>query len=121
MNRVLMAHVLAVVSCVAAGVAAPGCGDNNQPTTWSTVASGLRESILSIDGTSPTDVWAVGADRGEGPLVLHYDGAAWTERPTHERANLWWVHAFPGGPVFLAGAQSTILRYQDGAFVRMPT
>jgi uncharacterized protein DUF6851 len=119
MNTVLTRamHAIAITSLVAA----LGCGDNNRPTGWSTVASDLRESIMSIDGTSPTDVWAVGADRGEGPVVLHYDGTAWTELPTSERASLWWVHAFKDGPVFLAGAQSTILRYDHGAFVRMPT
>ncbi|MCX5748579.1 MAG: hypothetical protein NT062_39525, partial [Proteobacteria bacterium] len=100
-----------------------GCGDNWQAPgdTWSTPASALRESVMSIGGTSASDVWAVGADRSEGPLVVHYDGTTWTELETNERANLWWVHAFKDGPVFLAGAKSTVLRYQNGAFERLPT
>lgn len=98
-----------------------GCGDDDPGGEWSIVTDGLRESVMSMGGTSNQDVWAVGADRGEGPLVLHFDGQAWERLHTGERANLWWVHAFPGGPVFMSGGQSTILRYQDGAFERMKT
>lgn len=97
------------------------CPDDVPTETWSVAAQDLREAVMSIGGTSPTDVWAVGADRGEGPLVLHYDGAGWERLQTQERANLWWVHAFPNGPVFMSGGQSTILRYQDGQFERMRT
>lgn len=109
------------VLVIAAVTSLVGCGDNVKPEIWSTVASGLRESVLSIAGTSATDVWAVGADRGEGPLVLHFDGASWTEVETKVRGNLWWLQPFKDGPVFMAGAQSTILRYENGAFARMAT
>ena len=41
------------------------------------LADGLGGAILSVWGDSASNVWAVGADDGEGPLVLHYDGTAW--------------------------------------------
>lgn len=75
------------------------CGDNLDGERWSVGSSGLREAIMAVGGTSQDDVWAVGADKGEGPLVLHYDGTSWEERETGETASLWWVHAFAGGPV----------------------
>jgi len=105
---------------IASVLALHGCGDNVRPAVWSTVAADLRESVLSITGTSATDVWAVGADRGQGPLVLHFDGAAWAPMATGQRGTLWWVQAFKDGPVFMAGAGSTVLRYEHGTFTRLP-
>ncbi|MFP2906152.1 hypothetical protein ACLESD_14025 [Pyxidicoccus sp. 3LFB2] len=66
-------------------------------------------------------MWAVGADRGRGPAVLHFDGSAWSELATGHRGDLWWVHAFQDGPVVMAGGNATILRYENGAFTRMRT
>lgn len=90
---------------------------------WETVSKGLPAALLSVSGTSDKDVWAVGADKSatNGPAVLHYDGTAWSPLTTGQHADLWWVHAVPNGPVFMAGAGGMILRYQNGAFERMKT
>lgn len=88
---------------------------------WELVAEGLGEALLSVHGTSARDVWAVGADRGAGPLVLRFEGERWTRLETGSEGDLWWVHAVPGGPVYLGGANATILRYGEGAFTRMRT
>ncbi|HEY3500371.1 MAG TPA: hypothetical protein VGK73_37020, partial [Polyangiaceae bacterium] len=77
-------------------------------------------ALMSVHGTSERDVWSVGADDGAGPLVLHYDGRAWERRAPGASGDLWWVHATPEGPVFLSGSPSLALRYQDGAFERLP-
>lgn len=74
-----------------------------------------------MHGRSATDVWAVGADKGAGPLVLHYDGTQWERRPTGTRGSLWWVHAAQDGTTWMAGTNATILRVRDGMFQRMPT
>ncbi|MFL5344264.1 MAG: DUF6851 domain-containing protein [Hyalangium sp.] len=107
------------------GVLLSACPDPKPPPepepSWSVVAQSRREALLSISGRSRSDIWAVGADRGRGPLVLHYDGTAWQELATGYRGDLWWVHAFEQGPVMLAGASSTILRYENGQFTRMST
>ena len=104
-----------------------GCPDTppepppSEPLSWATVASARPEALLSISGRSASDVWAVGADRGRGPAVLHFDGSAWREVPTGFRGDLWWVHAFENGPVLMAGGNANIYRYENGTFTRQPT
>ncbi len=81
-------------------------------------------ALLSVWGTGSDDVWAVGGDPddGLGPLVLHYDGSAWTRLDSGQRElDLWWVFGFEGGPVFMSGAGGTILSYQDGEFTEYET
>lgn len=107
------------------GALLTGCPDEPEPTPepvpWAALAKTRPEALLSISGRSASDVWAVGADRGRGPAVLHFDGTAWSEVPTGVRTDLWWVHAFQDGPVLMSGGSATILRYENGAFTRMPT
>lgn len=81
----------------------------------------LDAALISIWGTGENDVWAVGADVASGPLVLHWDGAAWTTFETGVRADLYWVFGFAEGPVFFGGTNGTLLVYQDGAFTPMAT
>ncbi|MBO2453605.1 hypothetical protein J4573_41400 [Actinomadura barringtoniae] len=40
-----------------------------------------RGKLLAVSGTSPTDVWAVGAADRAG-LIMHYDGASWAQVPS---------------------------------------
>ena len=81
----------------------------------------LPAALLSIWGSSARDVWAVGGDPGDGPYVIHFDGAAWRRVPTGTRGALWWVHGFPDGVIFMGGERGTILRYQGGTFTPMTT
>jgi len=111
------------------GALLAGCPDEPTPTPmpppapipWAAVAKWRPEALLSISGRSASDVWVVGADRGGGPEVLHFDGTAWRTPYTGMRGDLWWVHAFQDGPVMMAGGGATILRYENGAFTRMRT
>lgn len=114
----------ALAPFIALSLALPACPEPEPPGpsgTWQAVARDLPAALLAVSGTAPDDVWAVGADKGQGPLVLHFDGAQWQTKATGTRGALWWVHAFEGGPVFMAGSQNQILRYQGGAFERMLT
>lgn len=88
---------------------------------WSVAQDELPGALLSVWGTSADDVWAVGADDGSGPTVLHLDAGGWSRLDTGQSGDLWWVFGFAGGPIFMGGAGGTILRYQDGAFTRMTT
>jgi hypothetical protein len=91
---------------------------------WQVVHEDLPGALLSVWGTAHDDVWAVGADArdGTGPMVVHFDGDAWTRVVTSEtQGDLWWVFGFPGGPIYMGGDGGVILRYQAGAFERMPT
>jgi len=92
-----------------------------EPDTWQVVARDLPSALMSIDGTSASDVYAVGADKGRGPLVLHYDGVAWAELSTSARGDLWWVHAFPGGVALAGGANATVLRVSGVRVERLAT
>ena len=88
---------------------------------WQLLASELPSALMSVSGRSSSDIYAVGADKGSGPLVLHFDGKAWKELHTGQSGDLWWVQALPNGPVLMAGASGAVLRYDGQHFERMPT
>ena len=69
----------------------------------------------------PSDVYAVGADKGAGPLVMHFDGSRWSEIRTGEHGDLWWVQALADGPVLMGGAGGMVLRYDGTHFERLAT
>jgi len=107
-------------------LAASGCSGEDPPEApeWTAVHEGLPGALLSVWGTAHDDVWAVGGDArdGTGPLVLHFDGAAWSRMPTGQTSgDLWWVFGFEGGPVFMGGSGGRILRFEGGAFTQMQT
>lgn len=105
---VLCASALSLLACV-------------EPPQWQVTASGLDEALMSISGSSEKDVWAVGADTGAGPLVLHFDGTTWTRSATGVKGALWWAHAFPDGTAFFGGVRGMILEWNGEAFVRHET
>ena len=112
--------VIVFASCLLAS-----CVDDEQPDVeWQIVHKDLPGALLSVWGTGSTDVWAVGGDAldGSGPMVIHFDGAAWTRVATGEtQGNLWWVFGFADGPVYMGGEGGVILRHEDGEFTRMAT
>jgi hypothetical protein len=88
---------------------------------WQLLASELPAALLSVSARTPSDVYAVGSDKGEGPLVLHFDGASWHKLRTGQKGDLWWVQAMPNGPTMMSGANATILRYDGQHFERLAT
>jgi hypothetical protein len=107
-----------------------GCGDDSRPADldatpslaeWEVIHEDLDGALMSVWGTSTRDVWAVGGDAGDGPIVIRWDGSDWTRLDTGTRGDLWWVHGFAGGPVFMGGKNGHILRYENGAFTPMAT
>jgi len=100
------------------------CPEDNAPAPvgeWSIVASALPGALLSVAGTAADDVWAVGADKGKGPQVLHYDGTRWTPLATGMRGTFWWVHAFSRTSVVFGGANAAVVSWDGTAFKRLPT
>lgn len=94
------------------------------PAEWSVVLQGLPGALLSLWGTSSSDVWTVGGDArdGSGPMVLHYDGTSWKRMQTGQTSgDLWWVFGFAGGPIFMGGSGGVVLQYQGGTFTKMTT
>jgi hypothetical protein len=78
----------------------------------------LPAALLSVSGTGPKDIYAVGADPkdGGGPLVLHYDGTGWDRLGTGASGDLWWIGVAPiGNAFYLCGDGGLILRYDLGS------
>ena len=99
------------------------CGDDDSGGTWQIVHDDLEGALLSVWGSSATDIWAVGGDPTEAstPMVIHFDGTTWERLDPGTQGDLWWVFGFAGGPVYMGGAGGRILRYQDGVFTLMTT
>jgi hypothetical protein len=111
------------VALTASVLLACGNSDVTEPP-WTAVAEERASALLSVWGSSSSDIWVVGGDPddGTGPIVLHYDGTDWTKLDTNLRnIDLWWVYGFAGGPVFMSGSNGTIVRFENGTFVNMPT
>ncbi|HEY6727832.1 MAG TPA: hypothetical protein VI197_27555 [Polyangiaceae bacterium] len=105
----------------------PGCSPPAESDTeprWRIVAEALPGALFSVTGTAKDDVWVVGADRGDdaGPSIAHFDGSDWeTHASGLDAGDLFWVHAFEDGPVYAAGTNGALLRYDGGAFEKVPT
>lgn len=113
MSRMLRSGCLAFVLLFAAAC-------EGEPE-WEIVHETLPGALLSVWGTSASDVWVVGADAGDGPYVLRWDGTSWERMATGHTGTLWWVFGFEGGPVFMGGEGGAILRYEGGTFTEMTT
>ena len=53
--------------------------------------------------------------------MLHLDAGSWSRLTTGQSGDLWWVHGFAGGSLFMGGAGGLILRYDESGFTRMDT
>jgi hypothetical protein len=76
-----------------AAVLVIGCAKAPAPTApevreWQLLASELPSALVSVSGRSSTDIYAVGSDKGQGPLVLHFDGKGWKELHTGHSGDL---------------------------------
>lgn len=89
--------------------------------SWSLVLHDLPAALMSVSGRSPSDVWAVGALLDDEALVLHFDGEAWTRVRVAAAGDLWWVHVFDDGTMFMAGDRGTIVRGDGVSFQTLPT
>jgi hypothetical protein len=119
-----LARVAGLALLSAALTACSGGSDGQTtptPDKWSIVEEKLDSALISVWGSAEDDVWAVGGDHGQGPLILHWNGKTLERLDSGTSGDLWWVFGFAGGPVFLGGANGTILRYQDGVFTPTTT
>ena len=118
---------LLVLAMMLAACALRGCRSQtssektSSPSGWKMLASELPAALLSVSARGAGDVYAVGADKGKGPLVLHYDGTRWSSLATGTTGDLWWVQAQTNGPVLLGGSGGTVLRYDGAHFERLAT
>lgn len=102
---------------LALGAGCPGkdTPDDSAPLGgWTVLAEGLPGALLSLwapeGGASGEELWTVGGDVGEGPLVLHLSGGAWTQVNTGSTGDLWWVWG-DGANVWMVGEAGRVLRH----------
>jgi hypothetical protein len=69
--------------------------------------------LIDVGGSGPADVYVVGT-KGTYPLVLHFDGSAWTENLSTEVVAPAAVWAASKNDVFVAGQKGTIIHF-DGS------
>lgn len=89
-------------------------------TQWSIVNQGTFISYLAdIHGSSQSDIWAVGENGlpGDMPLILHYNGSAWSEsfRPTND---LLGVLALRPNLAWAVGRGGTVLKWDGMSWVQ---
>jgi hypothetical protein len=108
--------MVALVACSGPDKEQTHSGTPTEPIVYTAVAEGLPGALLSVSGTAADDVWAVGADRGgAGPLVLQWDGAAWTSHDVGSPGDLWWSWRAGADERWIAGAGGRIVRYTPSA------
>ena len=125
-TRLFLLQLSCSIACSIALACVAGCadgGDEPKEEPWQLVFEGLDGALISVAGTSASDVWTVGADTrdGAGAMVLHYDGDSWARLDVGVEADLWWVHPFAEDDVLLGGAQGTLLHYDGGGFEALDT
>jgi hypothetical protein len=115
-------------------LAAPACSDDGGgavdagppdaapvPLAWETVVTDYQPgALLSGWAPAPDDVWAVGGEQGKS-VVLHFDGTSWETMDPGLNEQLWWIHGFEGGPVYVAGDHGAIARWDGAAWEIMET
>src|SRR5690606_21776872 len=87
---------------------------NRGGPAWQPVAEGLDAALLRVGGAGPEDVWAVGADAGDGPLVLRWDGVAWARVNAGTTGDLWWLWV-DDAEVWMVGEGGRVLRHDRAA------
>ncbi|HET6481200.1 MAG TPA: hypothetical protein VFG35_14345, partial [Actinoplanes sp.] len=89
------------------------------PLEWNTVADSYAPGALfSGWADGPDDLWLVGGERGKS-VVLHFDGTSWESMDPGLNEQLWWVHGFPGGPVYVCGENGAVARWDGTAWEKL--
>lgn len=117
---ILLAGALA--SCSPTSPDNPDASPVDAGPSWKVVVEHLDSTLLSIWGTSATDVWAVGGPRGNGfdTLVLHFDGAVWHQLEPGGMDTYWWVYGTGPSDVWMVGESGRITHYDGSAFKEYP-
>lgn len=120
---------------------APGCGDDGGGTGgsggggtggsgggggsagpgWQVIFDGgdLDRALLSVWGSGPEDVYAVGGPLGNSgfeTLVLHFDGSGWRELSPGGTETFWWVGGSGPDDVWMVGEEGRITQWDGSEF-----
>ena len=91
-------------------------------TAWADVevaraTGGGKVALVDVEGVSPTDLWAVGYHHFR-PLILRFDGSAWSQSPTDVDGILHAIEAFATSQVWAVG--TPIQRFDGETWVQAP-
>jgi hypothetical protein len=88
-------------------------GHHTAAGTLAPVLEQLPAAVLSISGTSPTDVYAVARIRTTtaGRMSCTYDGTAWRRLDTGATGDLWWITSRRSTAILHGGADGLVLQY----------
>jgi len=91
-------------------------------TAWTDVGIGRatgggKSALVDIEGVSPTDLWAVGYQHFR-PLILRFDGEAWSRSPTEIRGTLHAIEASATSDVWAVG--TPIQRFDGETWAETP-
>lgn len=120
MNRALPAlPVCALRAWALLAWALLGC--SSPPPSWRVVTTDPAGWMLAVTASQERLI-AAGGQPGAGPglpgqgvitIVRGVAPAAVTRTPSPQPGMLWWVHALPGGAVWFAGENGSVVRYDD--------
>ena len=91
-------------------------------TAWTDVGIGRatgggKSALVDIEGVSPTDLWTVGYQHFR-PLILRFDGEAWSRSPTEIRGTLHAIEASATSEVWAVG--TPIQRFDGETWAETP-
>jgi len=67
---------------------------------------------LKIWGSSPRDLWSVGAVG----TILHFDGQSWVATPSGTSESIQRIFGVSGGDLWAVGTRGTVLRFREGSW-----
>jgi hypothetical protein len=91
-------------------------------TAWADVEveraiGGGKAALVDVAGVTPTDLWAVGYHHFE-PLILRFDGEAWSQSPTEIHGAVHAIEAFASSQVWAVG--TPIQRFDGQTWTEAP-
>jgi hypothetical protein len=113
----LLAGALAACSSPSASHGDGGVPEAGGPS-WKVVLQNLTPTLLSVWGTSASDVFAVGGPLGNGTptAVLHYDGTSWTDLHAGGTETFWWTYGTSSTDVWFVGTSGRIAHWDGTQF-----
>src|ERR1035437_4322485 len=82
--------------------------------TWTvdTIKFGSMTNLTRIGGSSPNDLWAVGAGGNAEECLWHYDGKKWTSQNIYVSSSFYGVFGLKGNEIWAGAYCNKIYKYE---------